>query len=255
MRAGQLAAWLLARPAPQHAGAPGPRALAASASAAIDFSQLEPVCAAHPRAADGVRAYVRALEAYNAHTNVYSQSAYAKLPFHVHDSLALASLVASELAAAPDARTRGVLDLGSGSGLPSVLLALSLGPAVSVFALESKGRKASFLEAVGAELGLTNLHVVNANVVELVRARAFDVSVVTAKAFKPLPDVLRLAPRAIADTATLCVPVSEPQAAELAADGVLDAEAELRRVEDFLYFRRELRPALSMAQRTLYDAP
>ena len=62
---------------------------------------------------DRVAAYLRALLAYNEHTNVYSKSAYTHLPFHVHDSITLGMLIA-ELATPNSA----VLDMGSGSGLP-----------------------------------------------------------------------------------------------------------------------------------------
>ena len=61
---------------------------------------------------DRVAAYLRALLAYNEHTNVYSKSAYTHLPFHVHDSITLGMLIA-ELATPNSA----VLDMGSGSGL------------------------------------------------------------------------------------------------------------------------------------------
>jgi len=85
-----------------------------------------------PRARERVGAYVRELLLYNRQTNVYSQSAYVHLPFHVADSVTLGLLIA-ELAG-PSSR---VLDLGSGSGLPSVLIAC-VNPGIPVYALESK---------------------------------------------------------------------------------------------------------------------
>ena len=63
-----------------------------------------------------VEGYVDELLRYNEHTNVYSKTAYAHLPFHVHDSITLGLVIA-------EASGSGVLDLGSGSGLPSLLIA------------------------------------------------------------------------------------------------------------------------------------
>jgi 16S rRNA G527 N7-methylase RsmG len=79
--------------------------------------------------------YVEELLAYNERTNVYSKTAYGKLPFHVADSLTLALDIRDTIGA-----RRGVLDLGSGSGLPSVLIAC-VNPELPVFAVESKSRK------------------------------------------------------------------------------------------------------------------
>eukprot|EP00667_Euglena_gracilis_P022572 EG_transcript_25180 len=83
----------------------------------------------------------RALRRYNAHTNIYSSAAYAKLPWHVEDSWRLARRVAGQ----------AVLDLGSGSGLPAVFLAAGTAPA-EVYAVESKSRKTRFLKEVKSEL-------------------------------------------------------------------------------------------------------
>lgn len=105
--------------------------------------------------------YISLLLAYNERTNVYSKSAYEKLPFHVWDSITLARLLAPAVA---DGKERGpassgmagdasgILDLGSGSGLPSVILAC-VHPDVPIFAVESKSRKTRFLQHVAREIG------------------------------------------------------------------------------------------------------
>ncbi|KAG8469136.1 hypothetical protein KFE25_007654 [Diacronema lutheri] len=219
------------------------RALRASAGAAndpsahVDERELDAVLRGFsaPCAALAKR-YVAALVEYNAHTNVYSQGAYGKLPFHVHDSLTLGALIAR----APG----GVLDMGSGSGLPSVCVAIA-NPSIPVYAVESKGRKAIFLTSVARELGLANLHVLTENIVELSRASAFDVAYVTAKAFKPLPHVIPLAKKAIRARARLLVPISEAQVVEHSAGWkrVLDPAVDLERVGPFIYFSREIKAA------------
>lgn len=74
-------------------------------------------------------------------------------------------------------------DLGSGAGLPGIVLAILL-PEASVSLVEPMARRVTFLEECVAELGLPNAHVV--------RGRAEDLSghlvadVVTARAVAPL---------------------------------------------------------------------
>ena len=98
-----------------------------------------------------VEAYVRELLRYNERTNVYSKSAYEHLPFHVQDSVVLAQHLATQQPSGG-----GVLDLGSGSGLPSVVLACVM-PDRPVFAIESKSRKTRFLKQVSRKLELLTL--------------------------------------------------------------------------------------------------
>jgi 16S rRNA (guanine527-N7)-methyltransferase len=76
-----------------------------------------------------------------------------------------------------------VVDLGSGAGLPGLVLAILL-PGVKMTLLEPLARRVEFLEECVATLGLTNVHVV--------RGRAEDVAgrlvadVVTSRAVAPL---------------------------------------------------------------------
>jgi 16S rRNA (guanine527-N7)-methyltransferase len=76
---------------------------------------------------------------------------------------------------------RGAVDLGSGAGLPGVVLATVL-PATSFVLLDARRRSAGFLELVADHLGLANVEVV------LARAEDLDVTVdvVTARAFGPV---------------------------------------------------------------------
>jgi 16S rRNA G527 N7-methylase RsmG len=206
----------------------------------VNADELAAVLARFPLAGEGAGAYVRALLKYNELTNVYSQGAYAKLPFHIHDSLTLGAIIA---------RAPGpVVDLGSGSGLPSVCVALS-NPGVDVWAVESKSRKTTFLKAVAAELGLTNLHVLTENIVELSRLRVFDAAYVTAKAFKPLGEVVPLAEKAIMGRARILVPISEAQVVELGSQGVLDPASEVERVGEFIYFARTIEASRAIGSR------
>jgi 16S rRNA (guanine527-N7)-methyltransferase len=81
-----------------------------------------------------------------------------------------------------------LLDLGSGAGLPGLVLAMML-PGVSVTLLEPMERRCRFLAECVAELGLAT--------VSVLRGRAEDVTVradvVTARAVAPLPRLVDLA--------------------------------------------------------------
>ena len=147
-----------------------------------------------------------------------------QLPFHVADSLTLAMRVRQ-------AAQRGVLDLGTGSGLPSVLIAC-VNPELPVYAVESKSRKTRFLERAAAVLELPLFVPLTSDVNELSRRSYFDVDHVTAKAFKPLPEVGPIGERCILHDARLLVPISEAQVGEFA----LGEEKLERRGDGFIYY-------------------
>lgn len=190
-------------------------------------------------AAERASGYVSELLRYNERTNVYSKSAYEKLPFHVADSLTLAARIR-------EASPKGVLDLGSGSGLPSVLIAC-VNPDIPVYAVESKSRKTRFLGKAGKALSLDNYCPLTQNVNELARSWCFDVDIVTAKAFKPLPDVGPIGRRCISCDATMLVPISEAQVSEFD----LSEEQLERRGEAFIYYREVIGASHGTAQRKL----
>jgi 16S rRNA G527 N7-methylase RsmG len=189
-------------------------------------------------ATDRALGYVSELLTYNSRTNVYSQSAYNKLPFHLADSLTLGLRIRERV-------SRGTLDLGSGSGLPSLLIAC-VNPDVPVFAVESKSRKTRFLAHAARKLGLVSYTPLTQNVNELSRSWSFEVDFVTAKAFKPLPEVVPIARKCLATDAQLLVPISEAQVSEFS----LTAD-ELVREGDFVYYAEELSPSHGTAQRKL----
>jgi 16S rRNA (guanine527-N7)-methyltransferase len=79
---------------------------------------------------------------------------------------------------------RGVLaDLGSGAGLPGIVLAL-LRPECDVLLVESMARRAAFLTECVAELGLPRVQVVRGRAEDL--AREVSADIVSARAVAPL---------------------------------------------------------------------
>ncbi len=76
-----------------------------------------------------------------------------------------------------------VLDVGSGGGLPGVVLAI-LCPAVAVTCVDTVGKKAAFIRQVAAELGLGNLKAEHARVEQL----KGQYRLITSRAFASLVD-------------------------------------------------------------------
>ena len=113
---------------------------------------------------------------------------------HLADCLAVVGPMARQLAQPPgggaDAASRPVrvLDVGSGGGLPGVVLA-AMFPHWQVVCVDTVGKKAAFIRQAAVELGLRNLSGEHARV-EALRATPFDV--ITSRAFASLVDFTRL---------------------------------------------------------------
>ena len=112
-----------------------------------------------------------------------------------------------------------VVDVGSGAGLPGIVLALLL-PSARVTLVESLARRVSFLEECVADLGLVNADVVRGRAEELAGRMAADVA--TARAVAPLEKL-----------AGLCLGLLRPGGRVLAIKGA-SAEAELARARPAL---------------------
>jgi 16S rRNA (guanine527-N7)-methyltransferase len=100
---------------------------------------------------------------------------------HLLNSAAVAELVP---------RPCSLIDLGSGAGLPGIVLALLL-PDVKVTLLEPMARRVTFLEECVRALGLDNAVVVRGRAEEL--AGRISADVVTARAVAPLDRLAALA--------------------------------------------------------------
>lgn len=105
---------------------------------------------------------------------------------HVADCLAVVAPLRRQLGQArPGLR---LLDVGSGGGLPGVVLAIA-DPTWDVSCVDTVGKKAAFIRQVAGELKLPNLHALQARV-ETLAEPPFDI--VTSRAFASLADFVRL---------------------------------------------------------------
>lgn len=119
----------------------------------------------------------------------------AMLVQHVFDSAAIAPVLRARLEAKAGAHPRRrrprVVDVGSGGGLPGVVLAV-LWPDVDFLLVEPVGKKAAFLRQVAAELALTNVEVCQQRVEALpLPAAGEGPDAIVCRAFASLGDYAR----------------------------------------------------------------
>ena len=116
-----------------------------------------------------------------------------------------------------------LIDLGSGGGLPGLVLA-DLLPHASIVLVDRRQKRTDFLQRAVRRLGLTHVEVREADVatiaddVEAGRERFFDA--VTARGFGPPETTLRLARRLISGNGRIVI--SEPPSGERWDQDLLD---------------------------------
>ena len=93
----------------------------------------------------------------------------------------------------PDAR---VLDVGSGMGVPGVILAIVLSD-VEITVLDANNKKSTFLQQVKIELGLSNLNVICKRVESYTPDKLF--TVITSRAFADLALFIQLTEHLLAE--------------------------------------------------------
>jgi 16S rRNA (guanine527-N7)-methyltransferase len=149
---------------------------------------ISPLCAALGVEVTGAQAaqlaaYLDLLQRWNATYNLTAvRERAAMLTQHLADCLALVPPLRRHR------ETGRVLDVGSGGGLPGVVVAVML-PGLDVSCVDAVGKKAAFVRQVAGTLRLANLHALHARVEQL-HERTFDV--VTSRAFASLPDFVSL---------------------------------------------------------------
>lgn len=129
---------------------------------------------------DQLLAYVDLLARWNKVYNLTAVREPAEmLTHHLLDSLA----VIGPLRRQTVGRSTRLLDVGSGGGLPGVVIAICC-PEIEVSCVDAVAKKTAFIQQVAGTLGLPGLRSVHARVENLVER--FDV--VTSRAFATLAD-------------------------------------------------------------------
>lgn len=164
-------------------------------------------------------AYVALLLKWNEKINLIGPSTADQIwKRHIDDSLQLVSLI-------PETASK-LVDLGSGAGLPGLVIAIHC-PELLVTLIEQDQRKAAFLTEVKHRLTLDRVSVINADIAT--HHQKYDV--VTARALAPLNELLLLAK-----------PLMEEEAIGLFPKGV-GAEKEIEQARQHWGFEATQKPS------------
>jgi 16S rRNA (guanine527-N7)-methyltransferase len=147
--------------------------------------------------------YVSLLLKWNAKINLIGPASQGNIwSRHIEDSLQLVPLI-------PEAAT-SLVDLGSGGGLPGLVIAI-VRPHLQVTLVEQDQRKAAFLKEAKSLLGLSHV-VVEAKDIRLLNGR-FDV--ITARALSSLSNLLAMVAPLIHEDSACIFPKGASSATEL----------------------------------------
>jgi 16S rRNA (guanine527-N7)-methyltransferase len=133
---------------------------------------------------DQLLEYLALLQKWNKVYNLTAVRDPAEmLTHHLLDSLA----VIGPLLRQTEGRPLRLLDVGSGGGLPGVVIAIVC-PQIDVSCVDAVAKKAAFIQQASATLKLPNLHGVHARVESLKSEEGAGFDVVGSRAFASLPD-------------------------------------------------------------------
>lgn len=215
---------------------------------------IDPLCAAlgltpRPAQSQALLKYLDLLLHWNATYNLTAvRERAAMLTHHLADCLAVVRPVERQVAQGR------VLDVGSGGGLPGVVLAIML-PTLEVTCVDAVGKKAAFVRQVAGALGLQNLRAAHARVETLPEGKF---QLITCRAFASLADFTRASrPLLAIDGCWMAMKGKRPEA-EIA---VLPTDVEVFHVEPLavpgleaerclVWMRPTSRPALPSADKT-----
>ncbi len=165
-------------------------------------------CAARTDAAGMSRLerFAELLVAENDRQNLVSSASLAAVwQRHFADSLQLLDHV-------PRGTSGPWLDLGSGAGFPGLALAAACAE-TEVVLVESRKRRVEWLERAASALGLSHCRV---NGARLEHVQSFPATVIVARAFAPMSNLLTLSARFSTPSTTWLLPKGRSAAQELA---------------------------------------
>jgi 16S rRNA (guanine527-N7)-methyltransferase len=144
-----------------------------------------------PRQIEQVCQYAGLIAKWN---KVYNLTALRKqesiLTHHLLDCLAVIQPF-SAWASARGHTAPKILDVGSGAGLPGLLIAICQAD-WEIYTIDTVGKKTAFMQQAAAQLQLKNVRVHHARVEELAARQATRFDLITSRAFSSLPDFLAL---------------------------------------------------------------
>ena len=170
--------------------------------------------------------YMTLIQKWNKVYNLTAlRQAQEILTHHLLDSLSAVSPLLGHIAKTKGDANAGIelLDVGSGGGLPGVVIAICC-PNIRVTCVDTVSKKAAFVQQVAASLRLSNLRGVHARVESL--TGPYDV--VCSRAFASLPDFVSWSAAALSDGGVWMAMKGKLPEAEMAA---LPSFAEVFHVE------------------------
>jgi 16S rRNA (guanine527-N7)-methyltransferase len=157
-------------------------------------------------------AYQTLIQKWNKVYNLTSVRDPAEmLTHHLLDSLAVIEPLRWHLDELPSQEVH-LLDVGSGAGLPGVVIAICC-PQLRVDCVDTVGKKAAFIQQVAVALKLSNLRGVHARVENLTH----HYQVITSRAFASLTDFTHWSATALTEGGTWIAMKGKHPAEELAA--------------------------------------
>ena len=167
-------------------------------------------------------AYLGMLQRWNATYNLTAvRDPMQMLSQHLADCLSVIGPLRRHLGSGSGCR---LLDVGSGGGLPGVVIA-ALQSKLQVTCVDAVGKKAAFIRQAAGELGLPNLRAEHVRVEQL-SALPFDL--ITSRAFGSLADFAKLTQRHLSERGVWMAMKGKIQNEELAA---VPAQVEVFHVE------------------------
>ena len=165
-------------------------------------------------------AYLRLIERWNETYNLTSiRDLRSMATQHIVDSLAAAA--ALQRRRVPRDR-RHLVDVGSGAGLPGVVVAVAL-PETEVVCVDSVGKKAAFITQAAGSLGARNLTSLHSRI-QLLNDLRFDV--VASRAFASLPDFVAETRHLLAENGEWLAMKGKTPASEIATLADIESEIE-----------------------------
>lgn len=145
--------------------------------------------------------YLQQLQKWNRTYNLTAiREPEQMLVQHVFDSLAIIPALKKYLdTISPGSERRPIVDVGSGAGLPGVVIAILL-PERQVHCIDAVEKKMAFVRQISGVLKLTNLHAHHARVESL---PAFNAQVVVSRAFASLNDFAKWSGQHVAASGVL----------------------------------------------------
>ena len=150
-------------------------------------------------------------------TKVYNLTAVRDpaemLTHHLLDSLAVVAPLRRQLAAVAEVQAKlRLLDVGSGAGLPGVVIAICC-PEITVHCVDTVAKKAAFIQQVAVTLKLPNLRGIHARVENLTESY----QVISSRAFASLLDFTNWSAQALAEQGIWMAMKGKHPAEEMAA--------------------------------------